>query len=1222
MTKRLTFGRIAATAALLLSLAFLNPGFGQTFMKMYGDATLNEGGMCMLPDTRNANGDFWVGGYRADSALLIHMDDDGNVLATRTFRFTNPVTATANDQITAMKLDSDNLIYGCGVNGTGAGRIAFAFRYDPVADVVLWSREGLGNSFGMDIVEMRPGGNYIMTGGEMQAGGFSNDGYAVQLNRTTGAVGAFNSQYNLGSAETFGGSVMYDDTTLIVTGRLNSQNCCLGQMRASLAAIHANTGAVLWSRSYLHALTWTARQYSFDVEVDNDSLVMIHAGDNNGTSPTTTTLGLSKHLPNGTLVWAWDYQVNAIGNEWAWSLQVLGDGYLIFATDRAANGDVIVIRTDINGAVLWSNRYGGPGSEVIFFSGDNEMIVYNNSIYFTVQSNSWTGGDQDVMVVRTDLSGLFSPDCPFTDTVGVIDTLYQNPADFAVVLAATASSNTMTAVNSAPVVTDIPDTLICGVTCFADGNPNYEQILVDRLVASDEDWVGKYYIAPGVTVTVDGATLDLTNVDLVFGECAGIDFINQGHVRANNSVFRPCNEDETWRGFSFTGGSDGVVNECTFKNAQRGMAFGSGAAQQDNSTARITNNLFVNCRWGVFVEFDDFADAITGNTFIVDDRMINYAPDSCFISPYNNDHYGIAGTAAGFEAMISQNDFVNASEANAAKELIGFWGLQTRGRLTANNFTNCLEAVEISECEFFSIENNEIEITQDFRQNLNQIRVSGGTWIWITGNHLVNSVEHDKFALTGAAIYADNTRIINIKENTVEGFLNGIQAMSLIQGNIGENKISNSAIYGIYMEDGQEVDIACNQIDMRLQNDITVVGIGYLQYDPSSGGNRIRGNCISNTAWAILTFSAVGGNIPLIVNNYMYNYTTYGVYNDGFSGGIGTGTTFALAGRNTFVSNNIPAGAFDVFSTVPIVAAGNFGISTVNANVTTSGTGLFNSTAACGHQIGTVSQQLTDEEICDNFTDDMDGSFRLALDGKIKEVFGDMTPKYRQPFATSLLARMHSDGLTTDAEAFHQAMLQSAYFDATDKSLFTYAHRLAQGDYAAATQVLGQLDGTSAADFAAVEQVRLALLTSGRPHHAMTPAELATLADIAEDWTLAGDYARDLLHLQAAYELFRFRPVFLPEAKKGESPINLEAGLLEVFPNPGTDFVNVRYNVLNLDGAQLELLDVAGRRILRQPLKFNSGQMQIDIQNLEQGIYLLSLSNADGRQEYKKLVKF
>ncbi|MEZ5194970.1 MAG: hypothetical protein R2764_00805 [Bacteroidales bacterium] len=91
-----------------------------------------------------------------------------------------------------------------------------------------------------------------------------------------------------------------------------------------------------------------------------------------------------------------------------------------------------------------------------------------------------------------------------------------------------------------------------GLCCFAYADSLFVKILSPVTYTADVVWDGKYYIGDSVIVTVtNGMFLDITTVDVVFGECAGIVFQNGAYLRASNSVFRPCNIDKTWRGLRF-----------------------------------------------------------------------------------------------------------------------------------------------------------------------------------------------------------------------------------------------------------------------------------------------------------------------------------------------------------------------------------------------------------------------------------------------------------------------------------------------------------------------------------------------------------------------------------------------------------------------------------------------------------------------------------------------
>ena len=55
-----------------------------------------------------------------------------------------------------------------------------------------------------------------------------------------------------------------------------------------------------------------------------------------------------------------------------------------------------------------------------------------------------------------------------------------------------------------------------------------------------------------------------------------------------------------------------------------------------------------------------------------------------------------------------------------------------------------------------------------------QIRLSECSYVWVTGNHLVNSLEYTGIATSSSAIYTENNGFLNVKDNTIDGCLNGI----------------------------------------------------------------------------------------------------------------------------------------------------------------------------------------------------------------------------------------------------------------------------------------------------------------------------------------------------------------------------------------------------------------------------------------------------------------
>ena len=158
--------------------------------------------------------------------------------------------------------------------------------------------------------------------------------------------------------------------------------------------------------------------------------------------------------------------------------------------------------------------------------------------------------------------------------------------------------------------------------CFAEADSLFTKILSNTTYSTDVVWDGKYYIDDNVIVTVtNGSILDITNVDVVFGECAGIVFTDGALLRSNNSVYRPCYIDGTWKGLRFVGKGkfDNIINECTFKNAEVALYF------QELADGVISSNLFSNCNYGIRVEGNNsFNHPISGNRFVTEQFFPSY----------------------------------------------------------------------------------------------------------------------------------------------------------------------------------------------------------------------------------------------------------------------------------------------------------------------------------------------------------------------------------------------------------------------------------------------------------------------------------------------------------------------------------------------------------------------------------------------------------------------
>lgn len=90
------------------------------------------------------------------------------------------------------------------------------------------------------------------------------------------------------------------------------------------------------------------------------------------------------------------------------------------------------------------------------------------------------------------------------------------------------------------------------------------------------------------------------------------------------------------------------------------------------------------------------------------------------------------------------------------------------------------------------------------------------------------------------------------------------------------------------------------------------------------------------------------------------------------------------------------------------------------------------------------------------------------------------------------------------------------------------------------------------------------------------------------------------------------------EAPEGQQ----EAGLLQVYPNPAHDIVNVKVGDITTDEAYLRIFDLQGRAVYEMPLdKQQSGEATIDVSFLRSGQYLVHVIEGNKKRTGKIAVR-
>jgi PKD repeat protein len=745
-------------------------------------------------------------------------------------------------------------------------------------------------------------------------------------------------------------------------------------------------------------------------------------------------------------------------------------------------------------------------------------------------------------------------------------------------------------------------------------------------VSSSQTWSGKYFIAGKVHVT-NHSILDLTEVDLVFDTLGEIIFHDTTIARINNSVLRPCDMNKTWVGLTFKDLSRGIVHTTLFKNAEIAI----NVVNKDTFSVKLVDNSFVQCHVGVYINKNgnNYVEGITGNSFVIDNTFLRFV---------SNDYAGIQLNNTFMKEIISQNSFRNASKDGQYKNYYGIFAMQSSAVLSANTFTNMHRSIDVlSPVKYFSIENNTIEMTQSRMANDYQIRVAkNNVPHLIYDNEIRNSLQG---LTTGtAAIYVDGSSLMNIKENHIKGFEYGIQIMSSNTSQIIENVIENAQKIGIYYNDGvkgvnDNVDIACNEINMDLQPGMAgllPIGIATINAD---GSTQIRTNCISNTSHAILVFTVFNEKIPLIRNNYMYNYTFAGIRNINHFGDIGnSAAVFANAGRNTFVRNNFTS--VDIVSTPTIIQSGNFGIQSVSAGVNTvGGPDKFNSTAACGLQINyPKTVQLDNIAICDHFIKDIypylkqkpgkDGEFELSVD---KGFIDKDTPSQSLERLTAVLQSITRPDNLQEAKQFYDMVTTAGYLKGNDAKWFDYRYNLLSGDYIKAGNVLqGIIPATpDESDLLQIEQFSVRIRLAQGDLKNVSSNDIGMLTGIDAGRKTNAATARDMLQMNSGDHDYIFTVPYIPDLDMTplKNTIDMSEENMEAWPNPVHTQLYIKYNTDFETIQDIRLIDMCGKAIHYLPMHYNASELELDVRSLSPGVYMIYLTQG-GKMHRVKFVKY
>jgi hypothetical protein len=729
-------------------------------------------------------------------------------------------------------------------------------------------------------------------------------------------------------------------------------------------------------------------------------------------------------------------------------------------------------------------------------------------------------------------------------------------------------------------------------------------------------WDGKYYIDDNVIVTVNnGAVLDITTVDVVFGECAGIVFQDSAYLRATNSVFRPCNIDKTWKGLRFIGPGefDNIINTSTFKNAEVALYF------QEGSDGVVSSNLFSNCNYGVRIENNNkFDHPISDNHFVTEQFFPLWDCISMYPFVTNQATYGIYTTfSSRLTEQVSQNEFIN-TWGSAFPRTYGI--LQTNGGalISENVFTDINYSVLINSASFpTNIENNKVSVNEAtmFSPSSIYLFTCAGPVIEINNNKISNNTNQFN---SYSAIYASKSKNVSIVNNEIDGFRFGIIGVMSQNFQISNNQINDCDATGIYFSSPGKNDrtfITCNLIKMRNYNNTRgIMGINMTQV------SEVSSNCVTD-CYTSMDFKSFLGNtpLPLIRNNFLYNYNNVGINVQGHSGNIGM---VSSPGMNTLWSND--NSSVDINSTSNITVADNFGMFNISwPQVQITSNNPYHSTASCGHQIFNMPSQgnLNIEYLCDHYKYILDpltgGTGMYNLSGNYLEIINESSDQFN--LANMILATYENADIV-----LLNSLLEGSSLSENEKAMLKYGFYYRNSDFVNAGEMLNLFNpgDQNETDLKSLLSIDLAMAINGI--ESITSVQTEQLETIKGKESFNSNVAISILNNTSTYNDYQLEEISLPEVFKTSNirRIEPESTYLNIYPNPAYDKVYVELVHNNGENCKIELFDVSGKLVTDYTVSFVTGGIELDISQLRDGFYFITLTDASsGIIEQGKMVK-
>lgn len=370
-----------------------------TFQKAYGGSG-NERAHSIQ---KTSDGGYVVAGettsYGAGDKdiFVLKIDVNGIEQWTKTYGST---FADDGFSITIKQTNDSGFVISGSTNGFGAGSYddSYIIKINNTG-IIQWERRISGSSWDRfrDVVELSTG-DFLLTGDDGSYSAGNLDAHVVKISSTG----------NLIWIKNLGTSFREHSQSIIELPNgnylLSGNTCDNSSSNAAYPFIikTTNSGTVIWGKEYNISTFFTDINETILLNDGN----LLNVGETRTSDLANHDIFLLKTDTNGTVIWSKKY--GGIGNDIGVNVREKTNGELVISAFTGSYGNanqLLLINTDVSGNVIWSKTYGGSGNDELDWWGKPMELLTTNEIIIAGGTLSFGAGNEDVYVVKTNECG-------------------------------------------------------------------------------------------------------------------------------------------------------------------------------------------------------------------------------------------------------------------------------------------------------------------------------------------------------------------------------------------------------------------------------------------------------------------------------------------------------------------------------------------------------------------------------------------------------------------------------------------------------------------------------------------------------------------------------------------------------------------------------------------------------------------------------------------------